>query len=67
MKGLRTHYCERCDKWFHHKGIMRHRKAHLKRDMGVEQAPMPKLRNRGEDESIERQSPDKTRDGEENQ
>jgi len=44
MKGPRTHYCERCDKYFHRKGIMRHRKAHIKRDMGLVKTPMPKLR-----------------------
>ena len=44
MQGPRSHYCDICEKYFHRKGIARHRKAHVKRAMGVIKAPMPKLR-----------------------
>lgn len=41
---LRTNYCDICKKLFHRKGIARHRKAHVQREMGTIKGPMPKPR-----------------------
>jgi hypothetical protein len=53
---IRTNYCEICKKWFNRKGIARHRKAHIKRDMGAIKAPMPKLRRDDEDRDATEQA-----------